>query len=130
MRADTWVRRRIWETVSAVLVLCGIISCVISSQAETWWNKGTNDPIPQIAERINQSARPVLVCSLSSVRLYDLLSLSHRLGPSVRLRIMSQHNSYTGTDDLTDVFLLNPSKSMLEELEQKGNRTAVTVYIP
>lgn len=124
------IRRMMWRTLTVALVLAGLVSCGISSRADTWWNKGTNNPIPQIARQINQSARPVLMCSLSSVRLYDLLSLSHRLSPSVRLRIISQEGNDIRTDAAADLFLLNPSKALMEKLKHEKAERIEVVYIP
>lgn len=83
-------RQRLWQIVMVVLVSCGVLSNVISTQADFWWNKEFNQYHPEVARTINQANRPLLI---SDTLTGDLLSLSYLLNANVRLLI--EPNCYT-----------------------------------
>jgi len=54
-------RQKLWQLVMVALLSVGIISCAISSQAETWWLKSLNLYTPQIVRTINSTSRPLVI---------------------------------------------------------------------
>ena len=80
------LRRKFWQLVMVVVIICGVISCAISSQAETWWNKGSLAN-PQIARIINNTVKPLLISSTYSLNIGDLMSLSHLLDDKVKIEL-------------------------------------------
>ena len=106
------LRRRGWQAVSVLVLICGIVSCAISSQAETWWTKF--DGALAKARIINQCDRPLLIMPVSGY----LFSYSHVLHPKVRLWVAVKPEALEIRDGFSDVFVLNPF-NLLPWLRQK-----------
>lgn len=117
--------QKFWLSVTAVILISGIFSCTLSSQASNWWNKGEGDNKYnlQAAQIINQSAQPLVVGSglthndKSFVGV--MLSLSHLLEPQVRLRLTVEPKMPTMPNDSSDVFLYRPPKSLLGKFKEE-----------
>lgn len=117
------VRRKIWQTVSVALILCGVVSCAISSQADAWWNKSFISMYhPQAARIINVTPRPLLISDSSGSNPRNVISLSYLLDPKVRLRLVVDETHLQVPDNSSDVFLFNPSASIRRELVKRGYR--------
>lgn len=70
LTAVSFRKRRLWQIVMALLLSSGVISCIISSQAEIWWLKGGSfkkPVIPQVARIINQAAHPLVITSCKGI---------------------------------------------------------------
>lgn len=85
---DTTLRqrssRRAWWAVAFVAVLFGgTVSCVLSAQANTWWNKDY-ERTPQVAAIVNAAHLPLVAGDIGSSRA---LGLGYYLHPSVLLRL-------------------------------------------
>jgi len=80
--------RRIWQAIAALLILAGIISCTLSSQANTWWIKEISYTNPQVANFLNRANNPLIVSTNGCINNGNLLSLSYLLDPKVRLRLV------------------------------------------
>jgi uncharacterized membrane protein len=110
-------RRRGWQAVTALVIVCGVVSCTISSQAESWWIKPSYGTLEQ-ARIINQCHRPLLIMPVSGY----LLSFSHVLHPKVRLWVVVKPEALHVSNGFSDVFALNPfnlSPLLRQRLEQE-----------
>lgn len=112
------LQRKIWKVIAVILISGGVFSCAISSQAETWWNKGSHDN-PQVARIINQAANPLVISTNNALNPGDLLSLSHLLAPKVRLQLFLEPRIPTISSEFSDRFLFNVSKKVEVELAKK-----------
>ncbi|MHC5773246.1 glycosyltransferase family 39 protein [Nostoc sp.] len=112
-------RRRIWHIIIALVIICGLISSKVSSQAETWWNKGISYDNPQVAQIINQTTRPLLISDALGNNFGNVFSLSYLLEPKVRFLLVNNQKIPKIPDGFTDVFLLNPSGIWHEKIEKK-----------
>ncbi|MEH1942235.1 MAG: glycosyltransferase family 39 protein [Nostoc sp.] len=112
-------RRSIWQIIMALVIICGLISYKVSSQTETWWNKGMSNGNPQIAQIINQTSRPLLISDALSSNYGNVFSLSYLLEPKVRFLLVNNQTIPKIPDKFTDVFLLNPSGTLREKIEKK-----------
>ncbi|MDZ8085307.1 MAG: glycosyltransferase family 39 protein [Nostoc sp. DedQUE12b] len=121
-------RRRIWHIIMALVVICGLISSRVSSQAETWWNKGMNYGNPQVAQIINQSNRPLLISDALGNNYGHVFSLSYLLEPKVRFLLVNNQKIPKIPDGFTDVFLLNPSEAWGKTIEKKYKFKTDIVY--
>jgi uncharacterized membrane protein len=116
---NNW-KRKLWQVVMVTLISAGVVSCAISSQAETWWLKALNIYTPQMVSIINQTANPLLIvpCQGSS-SIGDPMSLSYVLDPKVRLRLVDESNvaqiSDNFTNNFSDVFLYNPHNNSIPQ---------------
>lgn len=80
--------RKIWQAIATLLILAGIISCSISSPANTWWIKEISQRNPQVAALLNQANNPLVISTNGCINNGNLLSLSYLLEPKVRLRLV------------------------------------------
>ncbi len=112
-------QHKFWQIVTVCLISAGIISCIISSQAETWWHKYSSYYNPQVAKIINQTDRP-LVISNHSLRL---ASLSYLLNPQVKFQLVEAEADALPEipDNFTDLFIFYPENSLISELETQAN---------
>lgn len=124
LRPDRW--QRLWNPMIATMLTLATVSCVLMTQAESWWPKQWDVALPEIAEIINQSDAP-LVITEGDIRLF---SLSHRLKPETRYLPLVNPN-YTPPeykhlwhipeipDGYSDVFIFDPSDAMVAGLQAK-----------
>ncbi len=112
--------RQFWQSVMVLVISIGLLSCVVSSQAETWWNKGSHAN-PEVARIINKSNNPLIVSSTSSLNIGDLMSLSHLLNSNVKMQLVIEPNIPNIPNNLNNVFLFNPSEKFRSKMEKKYN---------
>ncbi|MEH2451870.1 glycosyltransferase family 39 protein [Nostoc sp.] len=121
------ITRKFWQLVMVVIISTGVVSCTISSQAETWWNKGSHAN-PQIARLINQANHPLLISSNYSLNIGDLMSLIHLLDEKVQMQLVIEPSIPSIPDSFSNLFLYNPSKIFRFELEKKYKLVDVFQY--
>ncbi|MEH1917522.1 glycosyltransferase family 39 protein [Nostoc sp.] len=121
-------RRNIWHIIMALIIICGLISSKVSSQSETWWNKGMNYGNPQVARIINQSNRPLLISDAFNNNYGNVFSLNYLLEPKVRFLLVNNQKISKIPDGFTDVFLLNPSEAWGKTIEKKYKFKTDIVY--
>lgn len=115
-----------WKIITVSLLSLGVLSCVVISQAETWWNKYEDSHNPPIAQLVNRATNPHLLVLSGSVG--QVLSLQHLLEPQVRLRLYSASNPSEIPADLENAYLLAPSQSLISRIEARQNYRIKSVY--
>lgn len=116
------LHRRDWTTpgtrrVAGVMLLAaGLVSCVISSQAETWWTKAVGYRTPQVVSVINRAERPLLIMHLSPA----VLSFSHLLEEKARFYVVADPRALRIPSGYTDVFVYQPSSVLVKGLRDRG----------
>ncbi|MBN3874230.1 glycosyltransferase family 39 protein [Nostoc sp. JL33] len=121
-------RRSIWQIIMALVIICGLISSKVSSQAETWWNKGMSYDNPQVAQIINQTTRPLLISDALGNNYGNVFSLSYLLKPEVQFLLVNNQKIPKIPDGFADVFLFNPSDTWREKIEKKYKLQTDSVY--
>ncbi|MEH1841618.1 MAG: glycosyltransferase family 39 protein [Nostoc sp.] len=121
-------RRSIWQIIMTLVIVCGLISCKVSSQAETWWNKGVSYGNPQVARIINQTSSPLLVSDALGNNYGNIFSLSYLLETKVRFLLVNNQKIPIIPDGFANVFLFNPSDPWRETIEKKYNLKTDIVY--
>lgn len=109
MAFSSSTRQQKWQIITLATVSVGVLSCVISSQADTWWNKLSNEKNHQIAHIINQSTHPLLI---SDSEIGYVVSLSYLLDSKVRLVLTpaiggTESNIPTIAESFSDIFLFD-----------------------
>ena len=110
-------QQKSWQVIFALVITCGVVSCVISSQAEMWWNKGDGYANLQVARIINQVKRPLLISNYGGINTNNLLSLSYLLEPKVRLKLVVDSKIRKIPNNFSNIFLFNPSKELQKRIE-------------
>ncbi|WP_249068074.1 glycosyltransferase family 39 protein [Argonema antarcticum] len=118
-------RRLLWRFIALVLISGGVISCAISSQAESWWSKYGSYYNPQVAGIINQHQRPL---AISSGYVPRVLSLSYLLNPKAKIQFVAEKDITQIPDGFSDVFLYRPSEKLKSRHWKQGNYKIETVY--
>lgn len=128
-------QQRLWKTVFAVIISGGILSCIVSSQSQIWWNKGGPEYLEynlSAAKLINQSKNPLLISDCDS---WGLLFSSHLLAPKTKMLIKPycfscslntnrdfQPNISKESAGFSDIFLFpRPSDSLLNTIKNQPN---------
>jgi uncharacterized membrane protein len=119
-------KRRVWQTITVILIASGVASCALRSRAATWWNKDAAYGSPQVARLINQSTHPLLIATSDSRSIINVFLLSNVLDPRVRILLIADSNELKIRDDFTDVFLLNPNERLRQRLERGDYRIEAT----
>lgn len=123
--ASVW-RQKLWQIAMIALISSGVLSCTISSQSASWWNKYQNSHNPPIASIVNRANHPLLLSEFTGGR--SIVSLSYLLDPKVRLLLWSEPNIPKIPDSFSDVFLLDPSEELLDRIENEQNFKVEPVY--
>ena len=108
-------QHKLWRIIAVVIISGGVVSCAISSQAETWWNKYSSYYNPPVARIVNQTKQPLVIGS-NAIRV---TSLSYLLEPKVRLMLVKEPNVPKIPGKFSDVFLFRPAKSLKSGLEEQ-----------
>lgn len=122
-------QQKLWKLVMVVLISGSVISCVIISQAETWWPKYSDYYNAQIARIVNQVERPLLIVD----NPWRLLPLSYSLKPKVRFQVVfDPKNIPQISTNFSDVFLYTTygdrSSQFRDIFEEKQKRKLESVY--
>jgi uncharacterized membrane protein len=125
---SSFSRRSIWQIIMALIIICGLISFKVNSQAGTWWNKGMNYGNPQVAQIINQSTNPLLISNSLDNNYANVFSLSYLLESDVGFLLVNNQRVPKIPDGFTDVFLLNPSDIWRKKIEATYNYAGKVVY--
>ena len=124
-------QQKLWRIAMVALISGGIVSCAVSSQAQTWWNKYNSFHIPDVARIINQSERPLVLWSgVPPLDLTYLLNPNVRLQPVMRQTInlpdgesVQKHSLKPISEGFSDIFAFghnDPNSHLVQEfLEQQ-----------
>jgi len=99
-------RQRLWQGLTVTLFSLGIVSCTISAQSDTWWNKYSNYYVPEVAQIVNQAPRPLLI---NDTPIGHILALSYHLNPNVQLKLVNMGKQAIEIPaGYSDIFWFNP----------------------
>lgn len=111
-----YFKNKLWQIGTIAIISLGILSCTISSQSQTWWNKYTNYYDPQVAKIINQSPSTLLISNSTS----RSTALSYLLNPQIKLLLVRGENPdpIDIPNNFSNLFLYQPSSEFLSQFEQ------------
>jgi uncharacterized membrane protein len=124
---NTW-QQKFWKLVAIGVFSAGVLSCTLSSQAETWWSKGLDQGkhAIAIAHIVNQANSPLLITD--SV-FGEVMPLSRRLDQKVHilwgdtLHLAQLPNGYS------NLFAFMPSTKLQERLKKEYNYKLKPVFL-
>ncbi|MCC5627527.1 glycosyltransferase family 39 protein [Nostoc sphaeroides] len=114
-------QKKLWSLVAFMVIIGGIISCTISSQAQMWWNKvpEKNQELPQIAQIVSEGNKPLLISDASIIPPIQILG--HLVDPKVRFQLVKKNQLPEITNGFTDIFLFRPSDFLKAGIEKIYN---------
>lgn len=118
-------RHRSWlpKVMMVTLFSLGIISCSMSAQAETWWNKRADSNVLEVAPIINQSSDPLVITKAKGGM--RIAPLSYRLDPDVNI-LLIESSLPEIPEGFSEVFLYDPPPTLVPEIEQQYNLVPVS----
>lgn len=122
--------KKLWKTLTITLLIGGVVSCYISSQSETWWNKIVSYHNPKIAEVINQTPQPLVISNTSATNVGDLISLSYLLDKKVKFQLVVKPNIPQIPNGFSHIFLFHPSQGIRQGMEQEYQADVKLVDYP
>ncbi|MBD1867977.1 glycosyltransferase family 39 protein [Cyanobacteria bacterium FACHB-471] len=115
--------RQMGLAIASLLIVSGILSCAISSQAETWWNKVVSYDNPKIAKIINASENPIVVSDAFATNPGNVVSLSYLLNENVRLLLLPEISRSPTPPDIpeqfSNIFFLDLPNDYLNQFQEK-----------
>lgn len=111
-------QQKLWQLVTILVISAGVVSCVFSSQAEVWWNKGYSQYDPEVASLINKASQP-LVLSDDSPNV--VIALSYLLNPKVIFQLVVTPNIPKIPESFSEVFLYRASETLRSGIEKEHN---------
>jgi len=119
------LNRWFWRIVLLALFAASLASCTLSAASNTWWHEGRSYFNATVADRVNAKLNPLLVSDAgeASTNLSDLISLSYRLNPNVRLLLLNNADwvatrSFTAQTEGSTIVAFHPSQPLKEALER------------
>lgn len=111
-----------WKFILLALLTSGVISCVIISQSQTWWNNLTDTHNRQLAQIINQTSNPLVIQEIDSVppryNVFNLISLSYLLNSEVKFKFIPKNTVTQIPQEFTNIFFMAPSKVLQSGIEK------------
>ena len=114
--------RRCWSIIAALLVGGEVISCGVSAQAATWWNKqDCGRDLQSVSQIVNRCPGALLVTTdYYESAVGETLALSDLLNGRVRLILASDSSQPVIPAGFKRVFVFNTSPEFLHYLAQSG----------
>ena len=125
--AQRW-QQKLWQLCGVVLITSAVLSGIVSSQAETWWNMAYGYQFLPVARIINQATRPLVVSEISGNNLGNLLALSYQLKPQVQFQFIQKPPFPKISPDFSERFLYGDSDNSLDELVQQQKLKREPIY--
>jgi uncharacterized membrane protein len=111
--------RNFWQLLLIALIFGSLLSCGISSQAKTWWNKYSSYDYPQVAKVINQENSPLLISNIEEIG--RLISLSYLLNNKVRIMLIEPSGIPHISQGVQPVFVFKPLKKWFSDMKVEHN---------
>ncbi|WP_017292918.1 glycosyltransferase family 39 protein [Geminocystis herdmanii] len=109
------------QTSSLILIIIftlSIISNIISSNAQTWWNKASSYHNAVIAQMINQAENPLVITQNLDINKGNIISISHNLKPETKLQLLNTNTSIKAHPEFKEIYIFNPSPQLINSLEK------------
>ncbi|MGF1499349.1 MAG: glycosyltransferase family 39 protein [Elainellaceae cyanobacterium] len=122
--------RQFGRGLLGVLLVLGIVSCTLSAQASTWWNKGVSYLNGAMATVLNSSEAPLVIGVAGDNSLGNIISLARASEGNLRFQLLP-------TDEAPDLvpfegeqFLFYPSDRLLQALQAQESIMVQPLGLP
>jgi uncharacterized membrane protein len=113
--------RRACVAAAAILVGCGIFSCVFYNRAEVWWNKGQSREMLAAKAYVEQSPMPLVVSSTSDGHsMGAVMSFAHASSDRTRFLLVAEPEMPVIPDEYEDIFVWSVTEAMLDRFTDQG----------
>jgi uncharacterized membrane protein len=122
------LQNKLGKWVLFILISSSIISCTFISQQECSWSRQLSCDNIKISRIVNKVSYPLIISDNFSGYRGQLLSLSYKLNPQVRLQLVKQPSQLKIAPGFSDIFLYNISPSLREEIARSRPFQIQSVY--
>ena len=122
-------KQLLWQAVFLGIITLSIISCTVSSQADTWWNKASlGNRTIQVAKIINQGVKPLVVADLNQGNFGDAIALSHRVNPQTKFQLITTPEMLAIPPGFSNIFFYNPADNLINKIKAEyGDKSIKTI---
>lgn len=126
--------QKIWQIALVLIISIGVLSCAMSSQAETWWNKIHNYDTYPISRIINNADNPLLIYRFSNNLKIGtmgnyIMPIAHLLDPKVKIMVMLKSDYIPKIpDNFSNIFIIKPSQEFRELIEKSNQYKIKLIY--
>ncbi|MGF1938699.1 MAG: glycosyltransferase family 39 protein [Nostoc sp. ChiQUE02] len=117
-------QKKLWSLVAFMVILGGVVSCTLNSQAQIWWNKIPEkyQEFPKIANIVSQGNKPLLISDADNL-VSPIVILAYLADPKVRFQVVEKNQLPEITNDFSDIFLFlfEPSDFLKAGIEKVYN---------
>ena len=121
-------QKQLWQLTGVILISSAVLSGIVGSQAETWWNMAYGYQFAPVAKIINKAKRPLVISEISGNNLGNLLALSYSLKPQVKFQFIEKAPFPEIASDFSARFIYGDSDQLFEQLAQAQNLERVPIY--
>jgi len=104
-----------------VFLVVGVVSSAHNARQVSFWTKGISFELPRVADHINGAEHPLLIGNMEQYHPGNLMALSNRLGPHVRMQFLrpEMEATYMLPPNPGQVFMMSPTIQFREGLEAR-----------
>lgn len=120
-----------WKLILIVIVSISIVSYSFNIQKSPKYQKTRNLSNIPIAKIVNQSNSPIIIAEKDNI--LDMISLSYSLKKEVKYKVVSsgsELSNYLSDLNSKQLFVLNPSLGLIEEINRVKQIELTLVYKP
>lgn len=114
------LQRRLWQGITAIILISGLTICGSSSIANTWW--GWSEFEIAFSTIINQTEKPLVI---SDRRLYEIMPFTHQINPGTKMMLLSEPSSLEIPARFNNVFFFNPTETLLSAIKNLNIKVEV-----
>ncbi len=115
-------KRTIWQLVTAIIIMLGLVSSIHAVQAIAWWDKGSDYGFHEAATAVNAAEKPLVIVGRFHGDLFGAtLALANELEPHVYMLWTTtvESEEMYGYDQ---VFLFRPTPLLQQSIEVSNEK--------
>jgi uncharacterized membrane protein len=122
------LRQKTWQFILVMLIIFALFSDILYSQSNTSWIKFSNNDYINIAKIVNRNYRSILIINYQDNSYENIFALSYLIDPKVRFLLFRESNIPKISKKLNNVFLLNYSDKLRQEIAKKYRFNTKMIY--
>jgi uncharacterized membrane protein len=130
-------KQAFWLSLTGIIFAVAIASSTVMTSADIWWIKDRENIHHQLAQIINQSAKPLVIGDvMTDDEFIRPFSLSHYSQANTQFMLLfeptenNQELNITIPDGYSDIFLYAPSELLKNKLVKDGGYTLIPLFEP
>lgn len=118
-------QQQLWQLSGVILISSSVLSCIVSSHAQTWWNMAYGYQFYPVANIINKAQNPLVISEISGNNLGNLIALSYKLKPEVKFQLLEKP-PLLKLPNFKEKFIYGDSDNFISKLTQNSKKPIYT----